>query len=147
MLGPESNKQIKLLIHDGHFDVVTKLPGFFGSNYYCLRCEKAYTHEDYSHHLSRRTKCHACFQFHCRNYEFLKHTKKPELSCKNCNRHFYGVTCQLNHLTQKANGKAVAPGQKKCVSFSQEMFHLFPCIHIQCRITHETLRIIVLSEL
>ena len=35
--GLESNKQIKLLMHDGHFNVVTKLPGFLGSNYYCLR--------------------------------------------------------------------------------------------------------------
>ena len=113
--GPESNKQIKLLMHDGHFDVITKLPGFFNSNYYCLRCEKAYTHEDYSHHSCRRTRCHACFQFHCRDYELLKHTKKPELPCKNCNRHFYGVTCRMNHLTQKANGKAVAPGEKMCV--------------------------------
>ena len=142
--GLKSNKQIKLLMHDGHFDVITKLPGFFNSNYYCLRCKKAYTHEDYSHHSCRRTRCHACFQFHCRDYELLKHTKKPELPCKNCNRHFYGVTCQLNHLTQKANGKAVAPGEKN-VCHSHKKCAI--CIHIQCRTTHETLRITVLSEL
>ena len=27
--GPKSEKQIVLLMHDGHFDVITKLPGFF----------------------------------------------------------------------------------------------------------------------
>ena len=27
--GPPSEKQIMLLMHDGHFDVITKLPGFF----------------------------------------------------------------------------------------------------------------------
>ena len=70
--GPESNKQIKLLMHDEHFDVITKLPGFFNSNYYCLRCEKAYTHEDYSHHSCRRTRCHACFRFHCRYFSNIQ---------------------------------------------------------------------------
>ena len=70
--GPESNKQIKLLMHDGHFDVIIKLPGFFNSNYYCLRCEKAYTHEDYSHHSCRRTRCHACFRFHCRYFSNIQ---------------------------------------------------------------------------
>ena len=39
--GPNSDKQIVLLMHDGHFDVITKLPGFFNSNYFCLRCDKA----------------------------------------------------------------------------------------------------------
>ena len=48
--GPQSNKQIKLSMHDGHFDVITKFPRFFNSNYYCLRCEKAYKQEDYDHH-------------------------------------------------------------------------------------------------
>ena len=123
--GPESNKQIKLLMHDGHFDVITKLPGFFNFNYYCLRCEKAYTHEDYSHHSCHRTTCHACFRFHCRDYELFKHTEKPELPCKNCNRHFYGVTCQLNHLTQKSQWKSCSTWRKKCVSFPQEMCHLY----------------------
>ncbi|RMX55518.1 hypothetical protein pdam_00022899 [Pocillopora damicornis] len=28
---PQSNKQIVLLMHDRHFDVLTKLPGFFDS--------------------------------------------------------------------------------------------------------------------
>ena len=39
--GPQSNKQIKLLMHDGNFDVITKLLGFLNSNYFCLRCEKS----------------------------------------------------------------------------------------------------------
>lgn len=58
--GPQSNKQIKILMHDGHFDVITKLPDFFNSNYFCLRCEKAYRTEDYRHHSCHKTKCHAC---------------------------------------------------------------------------------------
>ena len=49
--GPQSDKQIVLLMHDEHFDVITKLPGFFNSVYFCLQCEKAYAVEDYSHHV------------------------------------------------------------------------------------------------
>ena len=44
--GPQSTKQIILLMHDGHFDVITKLTGFFNSNYLCVQCEKAYHTED-----------------------------------------------------------------------------------------------------
>lgn len=119
--GPESNKQIILLMHDGHFDVITKLPGFFNSNYFCLRCEKAYFTEDFRHHNCHKTKCHACFQSNCPDYEMLKHTNRPELPCKDCGQHFYGVTCHVNHLTRKVNGhlvkhseKNVCKSHKKC---------------------------------
>lgn len=48
--GPPSEKQIMLLMHDGHFDVITKLPGFFNLSYFCHECEKAYSNEDYKNH-------------------------------------------------------------------------------------------------
>ena len=105
-----------LLIHDGHFDVITKLPGFFYSNYYCLECESR-----------------------CRDYELFKHTEKPDLPCKDCGRHFYGVTCQLNHLTLKANGQLVAP-LEKFMQITQKMFYLLTCVHIYSTRTRETLR-------
>ena len=102
--GPPSDKQIMLLIHDGHFDVITKLPGFFYSNYYCLECESR-----------------------CRDYELFKHTEKPDLPCKDCGRHFYGVTCQLNHLTLKANDQLVAPLEKNvCKSHKKCSI----CLHV-----------------
>ena len=76
----------------------------------CLQCEKAYAVEDYSHHSCRKTKCDACLQPNCRDYELFKHTEKPELPCKNCNRHFYGVTCQLVAPLEKN----VCKSDKKC---------------------------------
>ena len=78
------------------------------------------TYEDYKNHPCHRTKCDSCLQRGCPDYIF-KHIENPELPCKDCNRKFYGVTCQLNHLTQKANGQSVAPAEsnvcqshKKC---------------------------------
>lgn len=125
--GPQSNKQIKLLMHDGHFDVISKLPGFFNSCYFCLQCEKAYSTEDYRHHTCHKTKCHACLQPNCADYETFKHTEKAELPCKDCGRHFYGVTCQLNHLTHKANGQTVADDEKNvCKSHKKCSI----CLHV-----------------
>ena len=66
--GPQSNKQIKLLMHDGNFNVITKLLGFLNSNYFCLRCEKAYFNE---HHSCHKTKCRACLQSSCPDYELF----------------------------------------------------------------------------
>ena len=126
--GPPSDKQIVLLMPDGHFDVITKLPGFFDSVYFCLECEKRYSNDDYKNHPCRKTKCYACLQVNCSDYSIFKQTGNPSLPCKDCNRQFYGAMCQLNHLTQKANGQLVAPleknvckSHKKC-SFCTQLF-------------------------
>lgn len=99
-------------MHDGHFDVITKLPGFFDTSYFCLECEKGYSQEDYSHLSCKGKKCDACYQKNCRDYELFRHEENPQLPCKDCNRKFYGVTCQLNHLTMKANGQTVGPSER-----------------------------------
>ena len=40
--GALQDKQLILLHHQGHYDVITKLPGFFGSSYVCAHCWKPY---------------------------------------------------------------------------------------------------------
>ena len=125
--GPQSNKQIKLLMHDGHFDVITKLPGFFNSNYYCLRCEKAYKQEDYDHHSCHKTKCRACLQSSCPDYKLFEQSDKPDLPCKDCGRHFYRVTCQLNHFTCKPNGQLVAHDEKNVCKSRKKCS---TCLHV-----------------
>ena len=108
-------------------DVITKLPGFFNSNYYCLQCEKAYFNEDYEHHSCHKTKCCACLQSSCPDYELFKQSDKPDLPCKDCGRHFDGVTCQLNHLTCKPNGQLVAHDEKNvCKSHK----NCSTCLHV-----------------
>ena len=125
--GSQSNKQIKLLMHDGHFDVITKLTGFFNSNYFCLRCEKAYCTEDYNHHTCHKSKCHACLQTNCPDYELFKKTNKPDLPCKDCGRYFYGVTRQLDHLTRKANGQTVVHDEKNLYKSHKKCS---TCLHV-----------------
>ena len=43
--GPPSQKQLVLLYDDGHYDVITSLPGFFGTSYFCMRCLKPYENQ------------------------------------------------------------------------------------------------------
>ena len=110
--GPPSEKQIFLLMHDGHFDVITSMPGFFNTVYFCLECEKGYSTEDYMHHPCNSTKCNACYQMKCSDYALLKHLEKPELFCPSCHRNFYGPTCKDNHLNRKASGHVVGPDER-----------------------------------
>ena len=42
--GPEKDKRIYLYMHNNHYDVITKMPGFFARSYYCHTCKKAYEH-------------------------------------------------------------------------------------------------------
>lgn len=142
--GPPSEKQIILLMHDGHFDVITKLPGFFDTSYFCLECEKGYSQEDYSHLSCKGKKCDACYQKNCRDYELFRHEENPQLPCKDCNRKFYGVTCQLNHLTMKANGQTVGPSERN-VCRSQEMHCLPASVYHYSPGTCQTLRSAILQ--
>ena len=78
--GPESNKQIMPLMHDGHFNVITKLPGYFNSDYFCLDCGKAYSMENFAHHNWNKTKCPACFQKKLSKLRVIQTRNKLKLS-------------------------------------------------------------------
>ena len=43
--GPIQDKQLILLHNQGHYGVITRLPGFFGSSYVCAHCWKPYNTE------------------------------------------------------------------------------------------------------
>ena len=45
--GDPQDKSLILLYHQGHYDVITRLSGFFGSSYVCAHCWKPYDHEDH----------------------------------------------------------------------------------------------------
>ena len=52
--GAPQDKQLILLHHQNHYDVITKLPGFFGSSYVCAHCWKPYNTE--GHHRCTKQK-------------------------------------------------------------------------------------------
>ena len=66
--GPPSQKELVLLYDDGHYDLVTSLPGFFGTSYFCARCLKPYDNQ--GHHACDNSPdhCSACLQTGCQDY-------------------------------------------------------------------------------
>ena len=88
--GPDGDKELVLLMHDGHFDVITKLPGFFNRNYFCKKCEKGFDHDD----------------------------SAPLLLRPKCDQRFFGVTRQLNHMTKTSSGQDIDPQKKDAVCFT-----------------------------
>ncbi|CAB4036557.1 Hypothetical predicted protein [Paramuricea clavata] len=45
-IGPDQEKRIYLYLHDNHYDIITKMPGFFARKKYCHTCKKAYDHRE-----------------------------------------------------------------------------------------------------
>lgn len=43
--GPPQEKQLVLRYNHQHYDVVTSLPGYFATSYFCGRCLKPYNNE------------------------------------------------------------------------------------------------------
>ena len=66
--GPLSDKQLILLHNKDHYDVITKLPGFFGSSYVCADCWKPYNTEGL-HRCTKTKVCGACRQKDCPDFQ------------------------------------------------------------------------------
>ena len=58
--GPKKDKKIYLYMHNNHYDVITKMPGFFARNYYCHACKKVFSHLE-NHVCRNECKCCAFF--------------------------------------------------------------------------------------
>ena len=67
---PERDKKIYLYMHGNHYDVVTKMPGFFARHYYCHSCKKAYEHQE-EHRCPNACKC-CRFPTECPEVSWLK---------------------------------------------------------------------------
>ena len=60
--GDTQDKQLILLHDHGHYDVITRLPGFFGSSYVCAHCWKPYNTEGRHRCTKRKDHCRSCCQ-------------------------------------------------------------------------------------
>ena len=66
--GPPSQKQLVLLYDDGHHNVITSLPGFFGTSYFCARCLKPYDNQGHHACDNNPDHCSPCLQTGCPDY-------------------------------------------------------------------------------
>lgn len=104
--GPPSTKKLILFYHDEHYDVITKLPGFFARSYICAYCFNPYDNEGRHACKCNPNRCTACLQQGCQDYLEQQRNLGPTLvSCKKCRLAFYGEVCLQNHRTHTYAGR------------------------------------------
>ena len=103
--GPPREKKLHLFYHDNHFDVLTSLPGFLDTQYFCDICDKGY--KTFEHHRCHKI-CQCCFN-----------AKKEEcqlsewLHCADCDRSFKNPTCFANHKKAPNRSKVTIKAKTK----------------------------------
>ena len=92
--GTDEKPTLTLYLHDNHFDVINKLPGFLSRGYFCFRCHKAYDHT--TDHLCT-AMCRSCRGFGCV-------LEGDGIVCRECKRLFKSQGCYDRHRTEPING-------------------------------------------
>ena len=101
--GPEKEK-IYLYMHNNHYDVITKMPGFFACSYYCHTCKKAYNNLDH-HSCANACKC-------CRSL-----VNCPEVTwmpCNECHCLFKSQQCYDQHKQGRGEARSVCESLVRC---------------------------------
>ena len=106
-------KSIYLYYQANHFDVITKLPGFLNTSYFCHLCHKAYDHT--TDHLCNGM-CRSCRGFGCV-------IQDNGMTCNECDRLFKNQACYDQHKQQPINGggRTVCQTIRKCPKCKQSM--------------------------
>ena len=147
--GGTQDKQLILLHRQGDYDVITRLPGVFGSRYVCAHCWKPYNTEG-RHRCTKKKQCRACCQKECPDFQAayprgLKATRR----CQQCHLDFFGDTCFQTHLAVDHAGKpATSPQTTVCFRrrrcpdcFKQEVgpqaLERHQCGYLDCPSCHE----------
>ena len=103
---PNPEKSIYLYYQAKHFDVITKLPGFLNTCYFCHQCHKGYDHT--TDHLCP-AQCQSCRGFGCT-------IEDNGITCQECHRLFKNQVCYDRHKHEPINGsgKTVCETVRKC---------------------------------
>ena len=97
---------IYLALHDNHYDVITKMPGFLNRAYFCHKCKKAYSNK-YDHLCPEMCKS-------CRAYECAWDGVGGML-CDRCKRRFRSRACYDRHKVRVNGTKSICDTIYKCV--------------------------------
>ena len=121
---PNPEKSIYLYYQADHFDVITSLPGFLNTNYFCHQCHKGYDHT--TDHLCDGM-CQSCRGFGCT-------IQDNGMTCQECHRFFKNQTCYDRHKQEPINGsgKTVCETVRKCPKCKKSMgvrrLNNHPCV-------------------
>ena len=123
-------KALVLLYDDGHYDVITSLPGFFGTSYFCMRCLKPYDNQGPHACDNNPDHCSAYLQTGCPDYTEAQCRSLPATqTCDSCRWTFYGTACFTNHMSKTQTGKtadhqqlSVCTSRRKCEEVEAPFF-------------------------
>ena len=104
---PSTNNNVTpiyLYLHDNHYDVITSMPGFLNTSYYCRKCNKSYCKN--TDHLCD-TMCRSCRAFGCV-------IEGDGMVCDECERWFKSKGCYDHHKEPVAGGRSVCQTIRKC---------------------------------
>ena len=101
---------IYLLLHDNHYDVITKIPGFLNRAYFCHKCRKAYA-DKFDHMCPGMCKS-------CRAYECVW---DGAMTCDQCKRMFRSRACYERHKVRVNGSKSICDTIHKCMKCKKSM--------------------------
>ena len=110
---PNPEKSIYLYYQANHFDVITTLPGFLNTCYFCHACHKGYDHT--TDHLCDGM-CKSCRGVGC-TFE------NNGIICKECDRLFMNQACYDRHKQEPINGggRTMCETVRKCPTCKKSM--------------------------
>ena len=101
---PSTDKTpIYLFLHDNHYDVITSMPGFLSTSYYCHKCRRAYSNK--LDHLCPGM-CKSCRAYECYIIE--------PMHCDQCKRTFKSRACYERHKEPVGAARSVCETIRKC---------------------------------
>ena len=101
---------IYLHLHDDHYDVITTMPGFLGSTYFCHKCRQSYS-DKHGHLCSGMCKS-------CRSYDCVVN---GPVECNQCNRTFKSKACYDCHKEPVDGARSVCQSIRKCEKCGKSM--------------------------
>ena len=110
---PNPEKTIYLYYQANHFDVITTLPGFLNTNYFCHQCHKGYDHT--TDHLCDGM-CKSCRGVGCT-------LENNGMVCQECDRFFFNQACYDRHKQEPINGggRTMCETVRKCPNCKKSM--------------------------
>ena len=95
-----------LYLHNKHFDVITSMPGFLSTSYFCHQCRKTYC----------KTTDHLCEAMctSCRSFDCVADPDRKWIECNECNRMFKSRACYTHHKEPLPGGRSVCQTIRKC---------------------------------
>ena len=110
--GTVEKPTLTLYLHDNHFDVINKLPGFLSRSYFCFRCHKAYSNT--TDHLCS-SMCRSCRGFGCA-------WEGDGIVCRECKRLFKSQGCYEHHKEPiNGGGRTVCETIRECEKCGKSM--------------------------